>query len=76
MRKYSSSLCVFVHMRKMSSMYLVSRRGFFGCEFINFFSTVDIKMLAMVGENLAPMAVPMVCWNIKVCKSEIIIVDI
>ena len=71
MRKYSSSLCVFVHMRKISLMYLVSRRVFFGCELINFSSMVDIKMLAMVGKNVAPIAVPMVCWNIRCAKAKL-----
>ena len=26
--------------------------------------TVDMKMLAMVGEKAAPMAVPWICWKV------------
>ena len=29
---------------------------------------VDMKMLAMVGEKAAPMAVPLICW--KMCPAK------
>ena len=42
----------------MSSMYLVISRG---CVFRKSFRITDINMFAMVGENGAPIAVPLIC---------------
>ena len=50
-----------VQIMKMSSMYLVVSSGWIGCASKKSLRIVDIKMLAMVGENVAPMAVPLIC---------------
>ena len=54
---------MFVQIIMMSSIYLFRMRGLIGCVAKNLFSTMDIKMFAMVGENGAPIAVPSICWK-------------
>ena len=60
-KKDCKVLTVSVHIIKMSSMYRVSRSGCVCCVLRNLSSIADIKMLAMVGEKAAPMAVPLIC---------------
>ena len=31
---------------------------------------VDMKMLAIVGEKAAPMAVPLICWKVEWAKPK------
>ena len=45
-------------------MYRYSRTGLWCCVPRKFCSVTDKKMLAIVGENAAPIAVPWVCWNV------------
>ena len=54
-----------VQIIKMSSMYQVMSSGCICCVCMKSLSIVDMKMLAMVDENVAPMAVPLICWNVK-----------
>ena len=58
-----SSCVVSVQMRKMSSMYRVRTRGLMFCVRRNPLIMVDIKILAIVGENAAPIAVSLICWK-------------
>ena len=57
-------------MRSMSSMYRFSRRGLDCCVRRKRSSVTERNMLAIVGENEAPMAVPLVCWSISVENSK------
>ena len=57
-----------VQIINMSSMYLVMSSGCIRCVCRKSLSIVDMKMLAMVGENVAPMVVPLICWNVKSLK--------
>ena len=50
----------FGHIRKMSSIYLVSYNGCSSIVYKNLLKKTDINMLAMVGEKAAPIAVPVV----------------
>lgn len=52
---------VSVHTIKMSSIYRVITKGFIVCVFKKFLIIVDMKMFAIVGENAAPIAVPLIC---------------
>ena len=63
-RKTVSSCSVPGQIRKMSSMYRDMSSGELVCVARKFRSTVDMKILAMVGEKVAPMAVPFICWNV------------
>ena len=57
-KKFLSVSLVFVQIRKMSSIYRYSNSGFIFCVAKNFRIHTDIKMLAIVGLNAVPMAVP------------------
>ena len=58
-RKVLSSSRFPVQSRKMSSMYLVKTSGLFFCVWRkSLILTHDINILATVGENTAPIAVP------------------
>ena len=59
-----------VQMRKMSSIYRASVRGLTFCVRRKAFIVVDIKILAMVGEKAAPMAVPLICWKMWSAKAK------
>ena len=54
---------VSVQMMKMSSIYLARVSGLMGCVCRNDLKTEDMKILAIVGEKAAPMAVPFTCWK-------------
>ena len=60
-RKDISVSVVSVQMMKMSSMYLATVWGWMGCVSRKDLMMEDIKMLAIVGENAAPIAVPFIC---------------
>ena len=57
-------------MRKMSSMYLVRMVGFIFCWLRKPRRMCDMKMLAMVGEKLAPIDVPLICWKKRWAKEK------
>ena len=50
----------------MSSMYRVSRSGAIDWVVKKLQRIIDIK--AIVGENIAPMAVPLTCWKTKLSR--------
>ena len=50
-----------VQMMKISSIYLARVSGLMGCVSRNDLKTEDMKILAIVGEKVAPMAVPFTC---------------
>ena len=62
-RNDASVSAVSVQMMKMSSMYRVKVSGLIFCVCRNEVMMEDIKMLAIVGENAAPIAVPLICWK-------------
>ena len=51
---------VSVQMMKMSSIYLATVSGLMGCVCRKDLRTEDIKILPIVGEKGAPMAVPFI----------------
>ena len=56
--------------RRMSSICRFRSRG--RCSYVckNRRRNTDMNMLAMVGENAAPIAVPSVCWKIRDANSK------
>ena len=50
---------------KMSSMYRARRSGLWAWVLRNLRRTTDRKILAIVGEKAAPIAVLFTCWNVK-----------
>ena len=58
----------FVQIKKMSSIYL---ERWSDCSVVvsrNFCIKPDMYTLAMVGENAAPIVIPVVCWNTVVIE--------
>ena len=64
-RKLFSSSVVSVQIMNMSSMYRLNVSGLVVEKYI---TTVDMYMFAMVGEKAAPIAVPFVCWNVRLAN--------
>uniref|UniRef100_A0A1X7UFW3 Uncharacterized protein n=1 Tax=Amphimedon queenslandica TaxID=400682 RepID=A0A1X7UFW3_AMPQE len=62
------------HTINMSSMYLRMNKGLSEVEDKNFLSSVDIKILATVGENAAPIAVPFLCKKVMSANSKKLLV--
>ena len=54
-----------VQIMKMSSMYHVISSGCLCCVCRKSLRIADIKMLVTVGENGAPIAVPLICWKVR-----------
>lgn len=54
-----------VQIMKILSMYRVISKGCLCCVCRKSLRIADIKMLATVGENGAPMAVPLNCWKVR-----------
>ena len=64
-RKESSVSAESVQIMKMSSMYRVISNGCLCCVCRKFLRITDIKMLATVDENGVPIAVPLICWKVR-----------
>ena len=64
------------HIMKVSSIYLLKRIGLLACVLINLLIKADVKIFAIVGGNAAPIAVPCVLLEYKMCKFEKIVVDV
>ena len=58
------------HIINISSMYLVKISGLVFCVGRNFFTIVDMYILATEGEKAAPIAVPFICWNVRFENSK------
>lgn len=64
-RKESRVSVESVQIINISSIYLVSSSGCICCVCRKSRRIVDIKILAIVGEKGAPIAVPLICWNVN-----------
>ena len=67
-KKCSSLALLSVQMKNMSSIYLFSSSGWVELSMVRRLKNTDMKMLATVGENGAPIAVPLCCWDILPAK--------